>query len=520
MDVVRRLIVTTGAFLLTAVACGENGTSKLVTRGDELGWRELAPAPSRRTEVAAAAADSLIYVMGGFADSEETVGTVEVYDTGTDAWGAGPPLPVPVNHPMATGFQSEPYIFGGYAGLLSLSVPASGSPDAAFVPPPGAPNCPVFPANNVWHADISALPVHPRNAAWIDAMGGPSVRVHPDFGPSGGAQPYGLPYIVVPGSHSKVTVAFDYADESDPGPYPFGPDTPIEAASSDAHALMIDRDTCILYELYTAHYAPGGSTAGSGAIFDLRSNGLRPAGWTSADAAGLPIFPGLIRRDEVDAGNIDHAIRLTAQHTDRRYLWPGRHHAGEADDPNLPPMGAWFRLKATFDISGFLPETQVILRAMKQHGLILADNGLDWHFGGASENGWSNDVLDELKSVRAGAFQAVDTSSMIVDPNSGEARIKAKANLIVRLAPKTISEGRTAKVRGSLQPPHPGERIFLQRFVQGRWRSVKSRALSAEGTFTFRVHPASTGSLTYRVRKPADVDHLTATSKKLVLTVV
>jgi hypothetical protein len=315
-----------------------------------------------------------------------------------------------------------------------------------------------------------------------------------------------------------VTVTFAYADESDPGPYPFGPDTPIESGS-DRHAVMIDRDTCVLYELYAADYAPGGSTAGSGAIFDLGSNALRPAGWTSADAAGLPIFAGLIRRDEVEAGVVDHAIRVTAEHTDRRYIWPARHQAGEADDPNLPPMGARFRLKASFDISGFLPETQVILRAMKRHGLMLADNGSNWYFGGASEHGWANDVLDELKSVPAGAFQAVDTSSLIVSPSSGEARVKAKARLSVGLRPRTIPEGGTAKIRGSFDPPHPGERIFLQLLRNGRWRNVRSKTLSAEGTFTFRLHPRFAGTFSYRVRKPADVDHLTATSRKMVLTV-
>jgi hypothetical protein len=403
------------------------------------------------------------------------------------------------------------------ATLVMLSLPPTGTAPASVVPPPAAPNCSVFPANNVWHADVSGLPVHPRNDAWLDAMGGPSVRLHPDFGPSGG-QPYGIPYIVVPGSHQKVSVDFYYPDESDPGPYPFGPDTPIEGGS-DRHALMVDRDACVLYELYDAEYMPGGSVAGSGAIFDLRSNALRPAGWTSADAAGLPIFAGLIRRDEVEAGIIDHAIRVTAEHTDERYVWPARHQAGEADDPNLPPMGARFRLKATFDISGFLPETQVILRAMKRYGLMLADNGSNWFFGGASEHGWTNEVLDELKSVPAGAFQAVDASSLMVSSTSGEARVKAKTRLSARLAPKTIAEGRTAKVRGSLDPPHPGERIFLQRFFRGRWRNLKSRALSAEGTFTFRLHPTSTGSFSYRVRKPSDEDHLTAISKKVVLTV-
>ena len=402
--------------------------------------------------------------------------------------------------------------------MLSLSASANGTGMAVMIPPPGALSCAVFPANNVWHADISGLPVHPRNEAWLSAMGGASVRLHPDFGPSD-AQPFGIPYVVVPGSHSKVTVVFEYSDESDPGPYPFGPDTPIESGS-DRHALMIDSDTCLLYELFAADYAPAKSTAGSGAIFDLRSNALRPEGWTSADAAGLPIFAGLIRRDEVEAGVIDHAIRVTAEHTDRRYIWPARHQAGEADDPTLPPMGARFRLKAMFDISGFKMETQVILRAMKRHGLILADNGSNWFFGGASEYGWSNDVLDELKSVPAGAFQAVDTSSLMVSPNSGEARVKAKARLSVRLRPRTIAQGGVAKVRGSFDPPHHGQRIFLQLFTNGRWRNVRSRTLSVEGAFTFRLNPGSSGSYSYRVRKPGDADHLTATSRKLFLTVV
>jgi hypothetical protein len=405
------------------------------------------------------------------------------------------------------------------AMLTALAVPANGSTVVLeAIPPPGAPSCSVFPANNVWHADISGLPVHPRNEAWLAAMGGLSVRLHPDFGPSDGEQPYGIPYIVVPGSHTKASISFDYADESDPGPYPFGPETPIEGGS-DRHALMLDRDACVLYELYAAHYAPVGSTAGSGAIFDLDSNALRPAGWTSADAAGLPIFAGLIRRDEVETGIIDHAIRVTAEHTNRRYIWPARHQAGEADDPNLPPMGARFRLKATFDISGFLPETQAILRAMKRHGLMLADNGSNWYFGGASEAGWSNDVLDELKSVPAGAFQAVDTSSLMLSPDSGEVRVKAKARLNVHLRPRFIAEGRTARIRGSLDPPHPGQWIYLQRFVGGRWRNAKKRALSAEGAFSFPLRPGA-GSFSYRVRKVGDFDHFTVTSRKLILSVI
>jgi hypothetical protein len=285
----------------------------------------------------------------------------------------------------------------------------------------------MFPADNVWNTDISTLPVHPRSGAWLASMSAATTRLHPDFGPSFGAQsvPYGIAYSVVDASQPKVPVSFTYASESDPGPYPFGADTPIEGgqnASGDRHALMVDASTCTLYELYDAHYSPGGSTAGSGAIWNLRSDALRPSTWTSADAAGLPILPGLLRVDEVRSGVVSHAIRFTAARTDASFLWPARHEAGDASDPNLPPMGARFRLKASFDISGFQPDTQVILRAMQHYGMILADNGSNWYFGGSSEDGWDNSMLDQLKSIPASAFDAVDESSMMIDPNSGQAR--------------------------------------------------------------------------------------------------
>ncbi|HEV7863102.1 MAG TPA: hypothetical protein VGR20_10395 [Acidimicrobiia bacterium] len=290
-------------------------------------------------------------------------------------------------------------------------------PAEAALPGTG-PSCPLFPADDVWHADVSRLPVHARSAAWLASMGGPDRRLHPDFGPNGTDQPYGIPYSVVAGSTQKVAVAFDYADESDAGPYPFGPSTPIENGS-DAHALVVDKDHCTLYELYGAAWNGGHPTAGSGAIWDLTSHTLRPSGWTSADAAGLPILPGLLRRDEVAAGEVDHAIRLTASRTDKSFIWPARHQAGAANDASLPPMGAWFRLKSSFDISKLRPDTQVVLRAMQRHGLILADNGSNWYFTGTSEPGWDNALLDQLKTIPAGAFEAVDTSSLMADPGSG-----------------------------------------------------------------------------------------------------
>src|SRR5205085_9125946 len=195
-----------------------------------------------------------------------------------------------------------------------------------------------------------------------------------------------------------------------------------QQASGDRHALMVDKDTCVLYELYDANWNNGQPTAGSGAVFDLRSNALRPDTWTSADAAGLPILPGLLRLDEVQAGRVDHAIRFTAARTDRSFIWPARHQAGAANDPNLPPMGARFRLRAEFNMAGYRPDTQVVLRAMQHYGLILADNGSNWYFQGEAVNNWDDGFISDLKRVPAGAFEAVDESSLMIDQNSGQYR--------------------------------------------------------------------------------------------------
>ena len=311
-------------------------------------------------------------------------------------------------------------------GVLAVAAPAAGLRTAvASTPPPAAPGCPLFPADNVWNTDISTLPVNSRSGNWIASMGGTQRHIHPDFGPSGGSMPYGIPYTVVDHTHSRTSISFQYADESDPGPYPFGADTPIEGGASstgDRHALMLDKDSCTLYELYDAHYSSSGSTAGSGAIFNLGSDALRPDTWTSADAAGLPMLPGLLRPDEVASGLVSHAIRVTASSTDASHLWPARHDASSSHDPSLPPMGARFRLRASVDISGFSTPTQVVLRAMQHYGLIVADNGSDWYFGGTAENGWDSTMIAELKTVPAGDLEAVDESSLMVSPDSAQAR--------------------------------------------------------------------------------------------------
>jgi hypothetical protein len=308
-------------------------------------------------------------------------------------------------------------------GLVGGTAAGSATPHARQTPRAVA-GCPVFPADSWWHADVSRLPVHRRSDTWLRHMS-PSSRLHPDFGDAYGAQPvpYGIPVTVVRGDHPKVRVRFQYADESDRVRYPLGRDTQIEGGSrsdGDRHAVVVDRSTCRLYELWHARQRNGRWSAGSGAVWDLRSNALRPRGWTSADAAGLPILPGLLRLSEVRAGSVDHAIRFTTDVTDRRFVWPARHQAGSVSNHRYPPMGARFRLKGSFDLSGYRADTQVVLRAMQTYGLVLADNGSPWYFQGERSASWPSGLLDELKSVPARAFVAVDTSSLQVDPDSAQ----------------------------------------------------------------------------------------------------
>ncbi|MBZ5535397.1 MAG: S-layer homology domain-containing protein [Acidobacteriia bacterium] len=290
---------------------------------------------------------------------------------------------------------------------------------------PAIDSCSVLPANNIWNAPVDLLPVHPDSSSYINTIG-PAVGLHPDFGSGlweGG--PIGIPYVTVSGTQPKVSVIFDYSDESDPGPYPVPPGAPIEGGSQstgDRHVLVLERDHCILYELYSAHPQPDGSwQAGSGAVYDLKSSALRPAGWTSADAAGLPILPGLVRYDEVAAGEINHAIRFTVPQTQHAYAWPARHYASSLTETRFPPMGARFRLNAGFDISGYSPDVQVILRALKKYGMILADNGSAWYLSGAPDDRWNNDHLHQLQQVQGFNFEAVDDSVLMLSPDSGQA---------------------------------------------------------------------------------------------------
>jgi hypothetical protein len=286
---------------------------------------------------------------------------------------------------------------------------------ASALRPPTAAKCPIFPANNAWNERVDTLPVAADSAQLLASIG-LSTGLHPDFGSGlwdGG--PIGIPFDVVSKATPRSRVRFGYADESDKGPYPIPKSVHIEGGAQsdgDRHALLLDRDACTLYELYDLHGSGSSWTAGSGAIWNLRSNRLRPAGWTSADAAGLPIFPGLARYDEVARGVIDHALRFTASRTRRAYVYPARHDASSSDDPSLPPMGLRVRLKANVDISHFSKQARIVLQALKTYGMILADNGSSWYISGAPNPKWSNDDLHTLGRITGADFEVVDTSSL------------------------------------------------------------------------------------------------------------
>jgi hypothetical protein len=298
------------------------------------------------------------------------------------------------------------------AAALALVVAAAGA-DALRLP--SAPRCTVFPASNPWNQPVDKLPVAADSDTIIGSIGRDR-GLHADFGSGlwdGG--PIGIPITVVGGSQRKSHVAFEYADESDKGPYPIPATVRIEGgrqADGDRHALIIDRDRCRLYELYALYPEGGGWRSGSGAIWDLRSNRLRPAGWTSADAAGLPIFPGLARYDEFKRGRIDHALRFTVSRTRRSFVWPARHFASNLTDPSLPPMGLRVRLRAGFDVRPFPPQARVVLTALKRYGMIVADNGSDWYISGAPDERWSNYQLHTLGRVTGANFEVVDASSL------------------------------------------------------------------------------------------------------------
>lgn len=299
-------------------------------------------------------------------------------------------------------------------GSASVGVPG-GSTDSSSVSLTGIQ---FFPSDNPWNRDVSSDAVDPASDALI-ATCGSNASLHPDFGTSYLGAPIGIPYVVVRSTQKKVPVTFQYASESDPGPYPIPSDAPIEGgatATGDRHVLIVDADARKLYELFDAHPMSGGAswTAGSGAIFDLNSNSLRPAGWTSADAAGLPILPGLVRYDEVvDQKEIRHALRFTCPTSRHAYVAPARHYASSRTDTNQPPMGMRVRLKSSVDLTGFPPNVRVILRALQKYGMFLADNGSSFYLSGSHDSRWNDDELGAMKVLHGRDFEVVKMGTLI-----------------------------------------------------------------------------------------------------------
>ena len=315
-----------------------------------------------------------------------------------------------------------------YAAALAMAsvAPATASPALT--------GCPLFPTDNIWNTAIDKLPVDANSAAFVATIGA-TKPLHPDFGTVYAGAPNGIPFIAISAAQPKVAVSFQYAGESDPGPYPIPADVPIEGgpqSGGDRHVLVLDCNGGKLYELFAAYPNTDGSwSAGSGAIFDIRANALRPPTWTSADAAGLPILAGLARYDEATAGEIWHALRFTAPQTRNAFIWPARHQASSLSGSQYPPMGQRFRLKAGVDISGFGLRVQVILRALKKYGMFLADNGGSWFLSGAPDPRWDDDELHQLTQLHGSDFEAVDESSLMIDSNSAKARAPAPAAAVV-----------------------------------------------------------------------------------------
>jgi hypothetical protein len=308
-----------------------------------------------------------------------------------------------------------------------------------FAQAPTIGTCTVFPANNIWNTPVDTLPVLANSSTYVATIGA-TTGAHADFGSgtyNGG--PIGIPFVKVPGTQTKYPATFLYYDESDAGPYAVPLNAPIEGGSNstgDRHAIAVDADNCILYELYRAFPQSASWQADSGAIFDLKSNALRPATWTSADAAGQPIMPGLVRYDEVAAGEIRHALRFTVPQTQRAYVWPARHYASSLTDPRYPRMGERFRLKASFDMTPYPADVQVILRALKKYGMMVADNGSAWFLSGEPDSRWNNTNLSTMRNIIGSDWEAVDVSSLMIDPNSGAAK---QAGVTVTVTPASVN---------------------------------------------------------------------------------
>ena len=366
--------------------------------------------------------------------------------------------------------------------------------------PPKISSCAVFPSDNVWNTPIDNLPLDSNSDAYVATIGATS-GLKADFGQGywdGGL--IGIPFVTVPGTHPKYPASFYYQDESDAGPYAVPLNAPVEHGS-DHHVISVDRNNCILYEIYDA--SPNGAAweGGSGAIFDLKSHALRPAGWTSADAAGLPILAGLVRYEEIVEGEIRHAIRFTVPQTRKAFIWPARHRASSLTGAQYPPMGQRFRLKAGFDISSFSATNQVILRALKKYGMILADNGSPWFLTGVPDERWDNDDLHRLGNIRGSNFEAVDESSLMIDPDSGQAR---QSLITVTLSPASASvpAGGVAEFTATVSGNPDQSVTWWVNGVAGG--NATLGWISAIGTYQAPAAVPSPATVTIRARSVAD----------------
>ncbi len=287
--------------------------------------------------------------------------------------------------------------------------PADGGPVVSATGAPLIAGCPLFPPDNDWNRDVSSDPVDPHSADYLARMNAASRFLQADFGSD---PTYGIPYVLVSAGQPRVPMSFLYATQSEPGPYPLPLEIPVQSGA-DRHAIAIDRDACLLYETYDTQRAGAGFHCGSGAVFDLRSNTLRPDGWTSAAASGLPIFPGLARYEEVQSGELHHALAFTASLTAAAFIHPATHRTGNSNDPYAPPMGMRVRLKASYDVSRITGAARVLLLALRKHGMLLTDIGTDWYFSGSTDARWDDHDLDQLKTVPASAFEVVQLGRVL-----------------------------------------------------------------------------------------------------------
>jgi hypothetical protein len=382
-------------------------------------------------------------------------------------------------------FALLPLTIAGFAGIARAQAPTiTGSSGT----------CNVFPADNIWNTPVDKLPVAPNSSTYVNTIGA-ATGVHADFGAGiwdGG--PIGIPFITVLGSQTKYNATFLYWDESDPGPYAVPLTVPIEggsASTGDRHAIAIDTNNCILYELYRAFPQSSSWQADSGSIFPLLLNSLRPSGWTSADAAGLPIFPGLARFDEIAAGEIRHALRFTVPTTRKAFVWPARHYASSQTGTQYPPMGVRFRLRASFDISGFSPTNQIILKALKKYGMMIADNGSAWYLSGAPDPRWNDSDLHNLGAVHGSDFEVVDVSGLMISPDSGQARQSSAISVTVTPSSASVQVS-TSKQFGAT--------VNNSSIQDVNW-SASAGTITSSGLFTA---PAVAGTVTVQAQSQAD----------------